>query len=324
MDLLTDATLHRSPYRFAMSEHALGEAACDALVRLFDEDVAWARHDASFYACFLAVVTDRVDPALLAALPKRVSALLDVPLTDHVHVTVQRMEPGDHALVHTDRPLVGYEAARVVVQFNRGWSEGDGGLLEVHTLAQGGEVVASLPPRYDAAFVFAQTPASHHAVTPARTQRRSAVFNFWHVGNTEALAQHVRATFDGLRFDMLPAALDEVMLDAEATLEEDVTHRAGLIALVLTRWGYEAETVTRAYTQALQRTDVAGWPLSNDGAPDEATVATALASWMTELHLDHFDLDRWEIVQDRLTSVDGSTWTRLSPTWALTFPAREG
>ena len=323
MELLPDATLHRSPYRFVMSAHALGDEAAQAVARLFDEDVPWARHDASFYACFLAVVTDRIDPALLAGLPGRIGALLGVPLTDRVHVTVQRMEPGDHALVHTDRPLVGYEAARVVVQFNHGWRDEDGGLLEVHADADGGAVVASLLPTFDAAFAFAQTPSSHHAVTPAKRQRRSAVFNFWHVGNTEALAEHVRATFEGLRFDMLPGALDDVMLDAEATLPEDVTHRAGLIALVLTRWGYDPATVTRAYVRALDRTEAAGWPLV-EGAADEEDAALALASWMTELHLDHFDLERWELVSGLLTAARASSWTRLSPTLALTFPPTRG
>ncbi len=320
---MADATVHRSPYRFAMSAHALGDEASAAVARLFDEDVPWARHDASFYACFLAVVTDRIDPALLASLPGKIGVLLGVPLTDRVHVTVQRMEPGDHALVHTDRPLVGYEAARVVVQFNHDWRDEDGGLLEVHTQADGGQVVASMLPRYDAAFAFAQTPSSHHAVTPAKRQRRSAVFNFWHVGNTEEVAEAVRATFDGLRFDMLPGSLDDVMLDAEATLPEDVTHRAGLIALVLTRWGYDAAAVTRAYARALDRTEDAGWPIAHDAA-DEADTALALASWMTELQLDHFDLDRWEVVSRRLEGVETTRWTRLSPTLALTFPPRLG
>ena len=50
----------------------------------------------------------------------------------------------------------------------------------------------------------------------------------------------------------------------------------------------------------------------------------ALASWMTELHLDHFDLDRWEVVSRRLEAVETTPWTRLSPTLALTFPGASG
>lgn len=319
MELLADATVHRSPYRYAMSAHALGPDAAAALARLFDEDVPWARHDASFYACFLAVVTHRVDPALRVGLARRVSALLDVPLTDAVHVTVQRMELGDHALVHTDRPLVGYEAARVVVQLNEGWQPEHGGRLEVHSAAEGGEVVATMLPTFDAAFAFAQTPASHHAVARSTRPRRSAVFNFWHVGNTEALAPFVRGTFDGLRFDQLPDSLDAVMLDAEETLPEDVTHRAGLIALVLARWGYEGDVVHQAYVAALSRTEAAGWPLGA-GSASESEVALALASWLTELHLDHFDLDRWAVLDARLAAVRTDAWTRLHPTLALTFP----
>ena len=118
-------------------------------------------------------------------------------------------------------------------------------------------------------------------------------------------------------------ALDDVMLDAEATLPEDVTHRAGLIALVLTRWGYDPATVTRAYVRALDRTEAAGWPLV-EGAADEEDAALALASWMTELHLDHFDLERWELVSGLLTAARASSWTRLSPTLALTFPPTRG
>lgn len=319
MELLADAIVHRSPYRYAMSAAALGPEAAHALARLFDEDVPWARHDASFYACFLAVVTDRVDPALRVALARRVSVLLDVPLTDDVHVTVQRMDLGDHALVHTDRPLVGYEAARVVVQLNPGWRDEDGGRLEVHASEQGGQPVATMLPTFDAAFAFAQTPASHHAVARSARPRRSAVFNFWHVGNTEALAPHVRATFEGLRFDQLPASLDAVMLDAEETLPEDVTHRAGLIALVLARWGYEDAVVAAAYVAALSRTEDAGWPLA-PGEASEAQVALALASWMTELHLDHFDLERWAVLAPLLRTARADTLERLRPTLALTFP----
>lgn len=316
MQLLPDAIPHDSPYRFAFSRAALGTPACEALARLFDEDVPWARHDASFYACFLAVVTDRVDPALLAALPPRMGELLGLPLTTKVHVTIQRMEPGDHALVHTDRPLAGYESARLVVQLNPDWRADDAGLLEVHATDRGDDVCHSLAPRWDHAFAFAMTPGSHHAVTPAIRPRRSAVFNFWHVGNTDEVAELVRSTFDGLRFDALPRQLDPVIAAAEATLPEDLTHRAGLIALVLTRWGYDAEEVGRAYTRALDPGPAPAWPLGDH----EEDMALTLAAWLAELHLDHFDLERWATLSAVLDGRDPSAWPRLSAVWARTFP----
>ncbi len=247
---------------------------------LFDADVVWARHDASFYACWLAVVSDRVGPDRVEALRSALERVFGVPLAPGCHVTIQRMEPGDGADPHTDAPKPGYEAVRLIVHFGRGWSEADGGRFSV----VGGE--GGLWPEWGHGAAFVLGEGSWHSVQTTCRTRRSIVFNFWHVANTPDVGAAVDAALLGARFGTGAPEVAGALDFLTATAPEEHATRAGYVAWVLERWGCPPARVVAAI-EAVGAGEVPTDPIGD------------LAEWVVGLRLDGFDAGRWAARQER-------------------------
>jgi hypothetical protein len=106
------------PFPLAVADAMFDDAVLARLTALFEGWAGWPRHEDTFYRCWITEVHDELDPAWLAGLRHEVSEALGVPLAGPVRVTAQRMAPGDGSDRHTDRPLAGYEAARLVLQLD--------------------------------------------------------------------------------------------------------------------------------------------------------------------------------------------------------------
>ena len=282
MRLLPSVTHHDTPFRFFTADDALPPVVLDALNALYDAELVWDLHADSFYRAWMCEVGHMIDPVLRTTIARRMAALTGLPLVADLKATVQRMEVGQYALPHTDRPLVGYEAARLIVQLTPGWQPEHRGELLIHPDPDGREVALRRPPRLNSAFGMVMSPQSVHSVRPTARQRRTAVFNLWHVGNTEAVATWVKEQLGGLRFNALPRALGPIIDEAESTLPEDATFRAGMVASLLQRWGYPEAVVRSGYQAALN-------PLTRpEGEP-----SILFARWVQRLgHVD-FDSDLW-------------------------------
>lgn len=283
---------------------------CATLERAFSEAGEWQDRDEAFYRCSLRDITENIPVAFRTEVIDRMRKITGLPLMDRLVVTAQRMLPGHIIGVHSDRPLLGYEIARLVVQLNKQWQPDHGGVLELFARPEC-EAVFSLNPEYNEAFGFLLHANSHHGVTEVTQPRRTVVFNFWHAANTPELAVHVQALFRNLHFSELPAALDPIASAAESSLPEDTTFRAGTAAAALHRWGYDDAIVVAGYLHS------AG--LSNHDAIDAEThAAILLADWVARLYRDSFDLSRWESLRSEL---EGSRmFTRLIPIWRLCLP----
>lgn len=309
--MLSDLRHDSEPFPFFRCERAFGAEACAGFEALFAADAEWQARDDGFYSCFLRDVTAELPAELLCAVAARMRAITGLPLTNQVVVSAQRMEPGQVVGVHSDRPLLGYEAARLVLQLNHGWRREHGGLLELYDSPEGAPV-AEVEPVYNAAFGFALHEGSYHGVQRVRRQRRSLVFNFWHAANTPELADAVEALFADLHFSQLPAALDPVATAAESKLPEEVTFRASLAALALHRWGYDAAAVVSGYRFAAEPAD---------NALGERAAAIRLADWVARLKTGAFDVQRWRALRHSLAGAPPSP--RVEPLWKLCLPGGE-
>ncbi|QPK65514.1 2OG-Fe(II) oxygenase [Methylomonas sp. LL1] len=233
-----------------------------------------------------------------------------LPLTNRVVVTAQRMLPGQVIGIHSDRPLVGYELVRLVVQLNKQWQAEHGGVLELFSSPES-EAVFRVNPEYNNAFGFLLHVDSHHGVTEVTQPRQTVVFNFWHAANTPELAAHVQALFADIHFSELPTALNPVASAAELSLPEETTFRAGTAALALHRWGYDEPTIVTGYLHS------AGLAIC-ENHDAETYAAVLLADWLACLYRDSFDLARWNILRRELEGIE--VFTRLRPTWQLCLP----
>lgn len=301
---------HQHPFPFFAVDATFSEEQCATFEQLFSQDSGWQHRDGAFYCCSLRDVTDEIPATFHAEILARMREITGLPLVNRFLVTAQRMLPGHVIGIHSDRPFLGYEIARLVVQLNKHWQAEHGGLLELFASPEG-EAVCSVAPEYNKAFGFLLHAESYHGVTKVTQPRQTVVFNFWHIANTPELEAHIQALFANLHFSELPTALNPIASDAEASLPEEVTYRAGTAAIALHRWGYDVATVVSGYQHS------AGLN-GGDTHDAETYAAVRLADWVAYLYRDSFDLVRWEILRGELEGME--RFTRLLPTWQLCLP----
>ena len=308
--MLLQPNHHEHPFPFFFVNAAFSVEQCAALEQLFSQGNEWQHHNGSFYRVSLCDVTEAIPATFQTEIIARMREITGLPLVNRLLVTVQRMQPGQAIGLHSDRPFLGYEIARLVVQFNKQWQNEHGGVLELFA-SQEGEAVLGVNPEYNTAVGFLLHADSYHAVTEVSQPRRTMVFNFWHMANTPELAAHLEALFANLHFSEFPAALNPVASAAESSLPEEVTYLAGTAAIALQRWGYDAATVVTGYRHS------AGLS-SCDGSDAETYAAVLLADWVAYLYRDSFDLPRWHRLQRALAGME--MFPRLMPTLQLCLP----
>jgi len=308
--LLLQPDHHHHPFPFFFVKAAFSEEQCAALEQLFLQNSEWQHQDGVFYRCSLCNVTETIPAAFQTEILARMREITGLPLVNRVVVTAQRMLPGQVIGIHSDRPLLGYEIARLVVQLNKQWQAEHGGVLELFSSPEG-EAVFSVNPEYNKAVGFLLHADSYHGVTEVTQPRQTVVFNFWHMANTPELAAHVQALFANLHFSEFPATLNPIASAAESSLSEDVTFRAGTAAIALHRWGYDAATIVTGYQHS------AGLSTC-DTCDAETYAAVLLADWVAYLYRDSFDLVRWNGLQSALAGIE--MFPRLMPTWRLCLP----
>lgn len=262
--------LRRVPgaYRLATSDALFDTSVLQLLEDRFDTG-AWERHQDSFYRCHLARI--ELPEPLVQAVRTEVAAVLGLPLHPVVSVTAQRMEASDGSDRHTDRPAAGYEATRLVVQLDTV----QGGVFRAF---DGERIWLERPPAPNHAVAFELSGRSEHDVTPSAGLRRTVVFHFWHPANPPDAKARLDAWFQGMNFGDLPAALDAVMLEAEATLDDEQTWRAAAVTWTLARLG--GADLAGTYERALWR--------RAEGALE------SLAGFLVDLHHDGFDREVWD------------------------------
>lgn len=308
--MLLQPNHHDNPFPFFYVTSAFSEEQCAALECLFLQAGEWQHRDGAFYRCSLRDVTENIPARFQSEVLGRMREITGLPLVNRVVVTAQRMLPGHVIGLHSDRPLLGYEIARLVVQLNRQWQADHGGVLQLFTSPES-DAVFSINPGYNEAFGFLLHADSYHGVTEVSQPRQTVVFNFWHAANTPELAAHVQALFTDVHFSALPAALNSVASVAELSLPEDTTFRAGTTAVALHRWGYDEATIVAGYQHSV------GLSIC-DNADAETYAAVLLADWIAFLYRDSFDLARWKILQSELEGIE--MFARLKPTWQLCLP----
>ncbi len=308
--MLSQPIHHDKPFGFFYVNSAFSAEQCAALEGLFLQDGEWQHRDGAFYRCSLKDVTENIPATFLTEVTGKMRGITGLPLVNRVVVTAQRMLPGQVIGIHSDRPLLGYEIARLVLQLNKHWQVEHGGVLELFSSPER-EAVFRLNPEYNIAFGFLLHAESYHGVTEVTEPRQTVVFNFWHAANTPELAAYVQTLFSNVHFSELPAALDAVASAAELSLPEDTTFRAGTAAVALHRWGYDDSTIVTGYLHS------AGLAVC-DTCHAETYAAVLLADWIACLYRDSFDLARWYSLRRELEGVE--MFIRLMPAWQLCLP----
>mgnify|MGYP006083660807 CR=1 FL=1 len=278
-------TQYSTPFEFFTCPEALLKTNIKQIIDLFDQEHDWEIHD-SFYKASIADVSTKIDRDLLRGLSDRVAKLTGTKLSGRVEVRIQKMDKGQYSGVHTDRPLLGFEAVRLIVQLNDDWSiERDGGALRIHGDDNEESVAMVRSPIMNSGFGFVMTSKAHHSVQVTNRERRSVVFYFWHVGNTQRITDWVNTQLSGNSFAELPDYLSDKISMAEQFESEEDTFRAATVAWLLYKWGCGEESVSNGYQSAI----------SCDVTPSSRE--ELLASWIYSMKHESFDVSKWRLIR---------------------------
>lgn len=293
---------HEEPFSFFHSTDTFSKDQCSDLRALFGTEHNWQAREESFYQCFLRDVSKEIPNTLKQEVLERMKNITGLPLTEHVHITAQRMEAGQSVGVHSDQPLLGYEVARLVVQLNREWTHQKGGQLALMKEKKG-PAIRKIEPHENHSFGFVLHPKSFHSVDEVHHPRWSLVFNFWHKANTPKLAEAVEKWTSGLNVAALPKELDMLAMKAESHLPEETTYQAFLVAWILLSWGYEESTIVDGYAVFVGAKKM-------PKKMSESFVAIRLAHWIAILHQGYFSIDAWKKLHNDLENT--ADFTRLN------------
>ena len=275
LHVLYDLRPYDEPFAYVRADR-VDSALLNDLVRRVEQPQEWVRYD-SFYRCWIAQVEGPIEAS--GALVDIMGPLLGLPLGPSVRCTLQRMAPGDGATAHSDRPLLGYECARLVIQLTPAWRPHMGGRFAVHPDADGMRTTRRHEPLKGTAVAFAMRPQAHHSVEACAAERLTAVLHFEHVGNSAALATRLREDLGAMRFSDLPARVHPLMDRAEATRPERDSLRAATVAWLLGHWGCTPGDQALGYAEGLE-------PWSGRGA-------FPAARWVAHLWHEYFPVDAW-------------------------------
>jgi Rps23 Pro-64 3,4-dihydroxylase Tpa1-like proline 4-hydroxylase len=127
-------------------------------------------------------MTFLVDDAFLGDLRHEVGKSFDAKLEGYVNVTAHRLAAGDRIRTHSDWAELRF-THRLLVQVNRGWKRGNGGvlgLLDRDPESSGRPRIKTIVPLHRSGFAFEVSEKSFHRVSRVTEgERYTLIFSFY-------------------------------------------------------------------------------------------------------------------------------------------------
>lgn len=175
------------PFPHAVTTSLLGPSFAEHLLTWLESDAPWKLRVESFYEQDECNLTEAILPPHLRPLLRLepVQKLTDAMFAsmgadglELVEVTAHKLSGGQSIRIHNDY-IEGAETHRLLVQLNRGWPDENGGFLMLFASPSADDVARIVRPLHGCAVAFEISPASYHAVSPARAgERYTIVFAF--------------------------------------------------------------------------------------------------------------------------------------------------
>jgi Rps23 Pro-64 3,4-dihydroxylase Tpa1-like proline 4-hydroxylase len=185
---LTSIKKFSTPFDYFTSPEAFSpELSRDALDWL-EANACWNLVRADFYEQYEFSLCDvRLPPELailteenfISGLKKRLEDIFCTRLGARVEIVAHKLIPGQRIRLHNDF-IAGEESHRFLVQFNRGWTDDDGGLLLIFSSADPSDLHTIFRPVHNTAVAFGISSKSFHAVSLVRNKQRfTLVYSFF-------------------------------------------------------------------------------------------------------------------------------------------------
>ena len=160
------------PFRYATFERCLSRTTCDAVLAWFEHDAPWHLSTTDFYeqyefSCWdsdSAVASFLTSDEVIQRVSSTMSQIFGHTFEDEVSVVCHRLVAPQKIGIHNDF-LAEQESHRMVIQLNRGLSDGDGGILMLFNSEDPTDIHRLLRPVNRSGLVFEISPTSNHAVS---------------------------------------------------------------------------------------------------------------------------------------------------------------
>lgn len=176
------------PFRYFLSTEALDPCVTNHILSWFETNAPWKLVVADFYEQFEFSLRDvgiptglsfLRDTSFLGAIRRRVGDLFGVNLREGVNITAHKLVPGQRIRLHNDF-IPGAETHRLLIQFNRGWNDENGGFLLFFNSANPADIHKIFRLVHNSAVGFAITATSYHAVSTLHAgERFTLVYSFY-------------------------------------------------------------------------------------------------------------------------------------------------
>lgn len=162
-----------APFPHAVCRKALPDEVSLELLSWLEARAAWRLVETDFYEQFEFSVWDVELPSglsfvrsrkFLGGLKSAFEDLFQTRLSDQIDFTAHRLLPGQRIRIHNDF-VPGGETHRLVVQLNRKWESGHGGVLMLFGSGNPSSVERVVMPVHNTALAFEISPRSNHAVS---------------------------------------------------------------------------------------------------------------------------------------------------------------
>lgn len=184
---LTAAEVFSTPFPYFVSSEALQPHISQMVLAWLETDVPWQLVKTEFYEQFEFSLWDvRLpcslnflrSPFFLTSIRKHLEKAFEADLKEHPDITAHKLIPGQRIRLHNDF-IPGAGTHRLFMQFNKGWSDENGGLLLFFHSDDPTDIHKIFRPRHNSAVGFALTQNSYHAVSTIHAGTRfTLVYSF--------------------------------------------------------------------------------------------------------------------------------------------------
>lgn len=184
---LTSAEAFSTPFPYFVSPEALQPDISQMVLAWLETDVPWQLVKTDFYEQFEFSLWDvRLpwslnflrSPFFLTSIRKHLEKAFEADLKEHPDIRAHKLVPGQHIRLHNDF-IPGAGTHRLLIQFNKGWQDENGGLLLFFHSDDPADIHKIFRPRHNSAVGFALTRNSYHAVSTIHAGMRfTLVYSF--------------------------------------------------------------------------------------------------------------------------------------------------
>lgn len=177
-----------APYPHAVSPKALNSDDAEKILHWFETSAPWKLVEESFYEQYEFSLRDVTPPSDIAPLFSKeslryltllVEKWFCASLSDKVDVTAHKLVAGQTIRIHNDF-IPGQETHRVLIQFNRGWKDENGGMLMLFGSMNPTDIKQVFRPIHNSGVAFEISKKSLHAVSTIHGgERFTLVFSFF-------------------------------------------------------------------------------------------------------------------------------------------------